>query len=664
MGESMSYEIYLMMGSVDVVRGGMTKALLKRANILAEQYDKVNILTFNHNMNYDQIRQKLYHLNLLKPNVILHNMYESLSDKKTCIWNPYEDEKVIENKKHRGVREFDNGLYQNYKAYRSDESLLFIDYFNERAERVKREDYNWHGQMVKTAYMDLNTNKERQAIFYNEKGRAYITKWLNRETGNIDRIFLFEENKKENLFSNEDELKKYWIEKMVENDQNPIIISDSRGTDDLLQSITDENVGKVVVIHSSHLNAPYKYGSPLVEKNGKTLEALNKFDAAVFLTQEQKQDIVKRFGSRSIYHAISHSASKVELNKQIKRDDWKAVVVSRFTGLKNIDHIIRAFKGVAQQFPKAKLEIWGFGPEEEKLQQLIIDQGLEGIVIIKGFTTNAIEVFQGAAFSIMTSKSEGFGMVISESMSVGTPVVSYDIKYGPHDMIRNYENGILVQKNDEYELEEAMIFMFKNRKMRKQMSQEAFKIVEELSDQKFLQQWTDLFKAVTEQKMKRVVMKTPKCRLTSLQWDHKETGTLKIEGTIQVPKEYKDDLQLSLYIRQREKVIDGYSLVEYSWKDKETVKFTTEVVLSYFLEGDWISKGIWDVYLSFSVRNFHTFIRIGNKKSKQVEQFQSYIRHKQATILPYFTSPYGNLSLDVGEQIHKLSDVEASEVRI
>ena len=109
----MSYEIYLMMGSVDVVRGGMTKALLKRANILAEQYDKVNILTFNHNMNYDQIRQKLYHLNLLKPNVILHNMYESLSDKKTCIWNPYEDEKVIENKKHRGVREFDNGLYQN-----------------------------------------------------------------------------------------------------------------------------------------------------------------------------------------------------------------------------------------------------------------------------------------------------------------------------------------------------------------------------------------------------------------------------------------------------------------------------------------------------------------------------------------------------------------------
>ncbi|WP_410984911.1 glycosyltransferase [Bacillus cereus] len=660
----MSYEIYLMMGSVDVVRGGMTKALLKRANILAEQYDKVNILTFNYNVNYDQIRQQLYHLNLLKPNVILHNMYESFSDKRTCMWNPYEDGKIVENKKHRGVREFDNGLYQNYKAYRSDKSLLFIDYFNERAERVKREDYNKHGKMVKAVYIDLITNKEKQAVFYDENGRAYITKWLNRETGDVERIFLFGTGKKEKLLANEDELKKYWIEKMVENDENPIIISDSRSTDDLLQSITDENVGKVVVIHSSHLNRPYKYGSPLVAKNEKTLEVLNEFDAAVFLTQEQKQDITNRFGNRSTYYAISHSASKVELNKQIKKDDWKAVVVSRFTSLKNIDHTIRAFKGVVQQLPKAKLEIWGFGPEEEKLQQLILDQGLEESVTIKGFTTNAVDVFQNAAFSIVTSKSEGFGMVISESMSVGTPVISYDIKYGPRDMIRDYENGILVQENDEHALEEAMIFMFKNRKMRKQMSREAVKIVEELSDQKFLQQWTDLFKAVTEQKTKRVVMKKPRCRLTSLQWSHKETGTLKIEGTIQVPKEYKDDLQLALYVRHREEVIDGYSPVTYSWKDKETVVFTTEVVLGYFLEGDWISKGVWDVYMSFSVRNFHEFIRLGKRKSKEVAQFQSYIHHKQETIFPYFTSPYGNLSIDVGEQMHTLSEIEANEVRI
>jgi glycosyltransferase involved in cell wall biosynthesis len=48
----------------------------------------------------------------------------------------------------------------------------------------------------------------------------------------------------------------------------------------------------------------------------------------------------------------------------------------------------------------------------------------------------------------MTSKFEGFGMVLAESASYGLPGVAFDINAGPSDIISNGESGFLVEDND------------------------------------------------------------------------------------------------------------------------------------------------------------------------------------------------------------------------
>ncbi|MGG0741583.1 glycosyltransferase [Niallia taxi] len=107
--------------------------------------------------------------------------------------------------------------------------------------------------------------------------------------------------------------------------------------------------------------------------------------------------------------------------------------------------------------------------------------------MLKGFTDNKTEVFQKAACSIMTSKSEGFGLSILESLAAGTPVVSYNIKYGPKDMIYDDKNGYLVKDIDEL-AEKVIYFMLEERK-RKKLSKQTKSIFKNFGHENYKVKW-------------------------------------------------------------------------------------------------------------------------------------------------------------------------------
>src|SRR5699024_11168689 len=99
----------------------------------------------------------------------------------------------------------------------------------------------------------------------------------------------------------------------------------------------------------------------------------------------------------------------------------------------------------------------------------------------KGFSSNPKSVFQSASCSILTSLREGFGMVITESMAEGTPVISYLIKYGPKDIIKDGVNGFLVKDGDKEELANKIIDILTNDEMRDKLSKNAINIREKFS---------------------------------------------------------------------------------------------------------------------------------------------------------------------------------------
>src|SRR5699024_11314381 len=86
------------------------------------------------------------------------------------------------------------------------------------------------------------------------------------------------------------------------------------------------------------------------------------------------------------------------------------------------------------------------GKIRTSLEKQIKDLNLTNHVFLKGFTNDTNRIYQKSIVSLLTSKSEAFAMVLLESMINETPVISYDINYGPSDIITDGLDGFLIDR--------------------------------------------------------------------------------------------------------------------------------------------------------------------------------------------------------------------------
>ena len=83
-------------------------------------------------------------------------------------------------------------------------------------------------------------------------------------------------------------------------------------------------------------------------------------------------------------------------------------------------------------------------------------------------------------------------------MACGLPVVSFDFKCGPKDIIKPDENGLIVSDGDIDGLAEAMMTLMRDEKKRKLFSQNARQVVDTYSEENVMARWISLFTALTD----------------------------------------------------------------------------------------------------------------------------------------------------------------------
>lgn len=287
---------------------------------------------------------------------------------------------------------------------------------------------------------------------------------------------------------------KYWISyktgiQKIVNDIQPDVIS---VCDDGLKAFFIPKFLKTrtKIIYERHV-------SKLIESRGKPsfstrakwwlMESLAKgFDRFVVLTEGNRKEW------SSLKNMIVIPNPLPFFPESVSSLDQKTVIcVGKISYQKGQDLLAKAWQKAHQQFPDWQLHLYG----KENSSFLDARTLASGILFFPP-DPNIEQRYQESSVYVMSSRFEGFGMVLIEAMACGLPCVSFDCDYGPSDIIKDGIDGFLVEKENTDALAEKLIKIIENKDLRKEMGQNARQNVQAYLPEKIVVQWDELFKGL------------------------------------------------------------------------------------------------------------------------------------------------------------------------
>ncbi|WP_129714875.1 glycosyltransferase family 4 protein [Pedobacter sp. SYP-B3415] len=166
------------------------------------------------------------------------------------------------------------------------------------------------------------------------------------------------------------------------------------------------------------------------------------------------------------------------------------LAVGRLNYQKGFDRLIDAYSKLGAGAPD--LLIAGEGGERAALTEQISRLGLMGRVVLLGPVKELQGYYLQARLFVLSSRNEGYPNALIEAMSCGCACIAADCEFGPAEIIKTGENGLLVRNGDQNALVNAMRLLLKDEGLRKKIGRQAAAIAESNSIEKISHRWVTL----------------------------------------------------------------------------------------------------------------------------------------------------------------------------
>lgn len=219
-----------------------------------------------------------------------------------------------------------------------------------------------------------------------------------------------------------------------------------------------------------------------------------KADCLIVLSKEDEKDYKDNLDIKAklvqIYNPLPFEIKNSDASKE------KIVMAAgRLTAIKGFDLLIEAWEKLENDFSDWRLVIAGDGEEKDKLSNQIAQKGLKRVEI-RGFDKDISKLYSQSSIFALSSRNEGFVMVLLEAMSQGLPCVAFDCKCGVKEMIDDGENGYYVNNGDVDEFSLRLRSLMSDEEKLKIMGDKAVIKAEEFTSDIVLKQWIELLEAI------------------------------------------------------------------------------------------------------------------------------------------------------------------------
>jgi len=253
----------------------------------------------------------------------------------------------------------------------------------------------------------------------------------------------------------------------------------------------------IPVIYERHVSKQIeiRYDNPSI-----VLSIINKFKFSLMNFAGSRFDnfVVLTNGNTNEWHLdnlkVIPNPMPFESAEKSKLSSKTVLVVGKQSYQKGYDRLLEIWKLVSEKHKDWKLEVYGKLDSSLGLELKSEQLGISDKVSFYPPTKDIHEKYKEASIYLMTSRYEGFGMVLIEAMNFGVPCISFDCPYGPSDIISNQKDGFVIKNGDIQSFANAVIKLIEEEDLRHMMGSNAIENVKKYNINVIALQWDDLFK--------------------------------------------------------------------------------------------------------------------------------------------------------------------------